>query len=54
MNVSFENVVVPLAKSCSDNLFQQIYYMNYMEQTMNELQNVEVVELQNCELGVEK
>ncbi|MBK0009898.1 hypothetical protein IAE23_25845 [Bacillus sp. S35] len=54
MNMTFENVIVPLAKSCSDNLFQQIYYMTYMQETVNELQNAELIELQNCELGDEK
>ncbi|WP_432694189.1 hypothetical protein ACRBU7_03980 [Priestia aryabhattai] len=54
MNMTFENVIVPLAKSCSDNLFQQIYYMTYMQEAVNDLQNAEVMAFQNCELGEEK
>jgi len=36
MSDKCENLVVPMAKSCSDNLFQQVYFMKYMQDTIEE------------------
>ncbi|WP_161595653.1 hypothetical protein [Priestia megaterium] len=54
--ITFENIVVPLSKSCSDSIIQQAYLMNYMQSTLNELQNSKVIRdaLENYESGVEE
>lgn len=53
MNMTFEHVIVPLAKSCSQSLIEQVYVMNYIQETMNELQKPNIMsnELENYGLG---
>ncbi|MGE1112162.1 hypothetical protein ACQJ0K_10400 [Priestia megaterium] len=31
--------LVQLAKSCSENLFQQTYFIHYMQESINEIAN---------------
>ncbi|MEM4997889.1 hypothetical protein [Priestia megaterium] len=47
-------ILVPLSKSCTDSMIEQVYYMNYLQQTMDEIQRAEADALQNCQLGADK
>ncbi|MEI2360096.1 hypothetical protein [Priestia megaterium] len=50
----FTSILVPLSKSCTDSMIEQVYYMNYLQQTMDEMQSVEADGLQNCQLGTDE
>ena len=42
--MTLENAIVPLSKSCSESLIQQVYVMNYMQDSLNQLQLAELDE----------